>query len=571
MEKKIEQVTISPQELEEILRDAKRGTLSEESYLKLEKLVASFAYMSDLIAEKGTTIAKLRHLLFGPKSERSKDLLDPLDGLDAMAQTQEGGQPAASPAEQGGEPSGDKEPQDSSKPKSKGHGRNGAEEYTGAERREVKHESLKHGDPCPENGCKGKVYRQDPGVLVRVKGQAPLSAILWALEKLRCNLCGKIFTAKAPQGVGEEKYDESARAMIALLKYGSGLPFNRLENLEGNLGIPLPSSTQWEVLEEFADQARAVLDALVVEAAQGEVLHNDDTPMKILSLEAAVKEEARSRSPPREPKEERTGVFTSGIVSKVNGRHVALYFTGHRHAGENLAEVLKARAAELSPPIQMCDALSRNVPGEERTQLANCLAHGRRKFVEVLEQFPAACRTILEELRKVYRVDARARTEGLSKEERLELHRKQSAVVMDSLKAWLQEQIAQRLVEPNSGLGQAIKYMLKHWEKLTLFLRVAGAPLDNNICERALKKAILHRNNSLFFKSENGARVGDLFMSLIHTAELVKENAFEYLLAIQRNTQRVAASPRDWLPWNYRDTLAGLKTPESASAEEPKT
>jgi hypothetical protein len=98
--------------------------------------------------------------------------------------------------------------------------------------------------------------------------------------------------------------------------------------------------------------------------------------------------------------------------------------------------------------------------------------------------------------------------------------------------------------------------MLKHWERLTLFLRKAGAPLDNNVCERALKKAILHRKNALFYKTQNGARVGDLFMSLIYTCQLNDANPFDYLTVLQQHADQLAASPERWLPWNYRNALA---------------
>lgn len=127
---------------------------------------------------------------------------------------------------------------------------------------------------------------------------------------------------------------------------------------------------------------------------------------------------------------------------------------------------------------------------------------------------------------------------------------------MAALEQWMQAQFDPRIIEPNSTLGAAILYMQKRWSELTLFLRVAGAPLDNNVCERALKKAILHRNNAYFYRTLNGARVGDIFMSLIHTAELNHIAPFEYLVALQRNAAAVAAHPADWMPWNYQATLA---------------
>ncbi len=127
---------------------------------------------------------------------------------------------------------------------------------------------------------------------------------------------------------------------------------------------------------------------------------------------------------------------------------------------------------------------------------------------------------------------------------------------MKTLENWLAEQFAQRKVEPNCGLGQAIAYMRKHWQELTLFLRKAGAPLDKNVCEQALKKAILHRKNALFYKTAKGAQVGDTFMSLIHTCELVGTNPFDYLTALQQHSTELSSKPREWMPWNYRNTLA---------------
>ena len=176
--------------------------------------------------------------------------------------------------------------------------------------------------------------------------------------------------------------------------------------------------------------------------------------------------------------------------------------------------------------------------------------------MDVYERFPEQCRYLLETLAVVYRNDARARERQLSPEERLRFHQQESQPAMEELYEWLKGQLDEKLTEPNSALGGAIRYMLKHWEKLTLFLRRAGAPLDNNLCERALKKAILHRKNALFYKTRNGARVGDLFMSLIYTCQLNQANPFDYLNELQRHADELAANPERWMPWNYRDALA---------------
>jgi transposase len=427
-----------------------------------------------------------------------------------------------------------------------GHGRNGAAAFTGAQKVVVAHADLQSGQGCP--ACeKGKVYHQkEPKPLVRLVGQAPVSATVYELERLRCNACGQVFTATEPEGVGPEQYDETTGAIIAQLKYGSGVPFYRLEKLQASLGIPLPASTQWEIAAESAELLQSAWQELIRQGAQGEVVYNDDTRMRVLRLA-------------REPSDARTGVFTSGIVSTKQGQQIALYFTGRQHAGENLADVLRARAAELPPPVQMCDALSRNVPklssGVE-ILLANCLAHGRRQFVDILPNFPTECRYVLEQVGRVYGYDAEARQRELSAVERLLFHQQHSAPVMEELQGWLEAQLAQKKTEPNSRLGQAITYLLRHWRGLTAFLREKNAPLDNNLCERALKRAVLHRKNALFYRTLHGAEVGDLFMSLIHTCELSNVNSFDYLTALQRHARELNAEPARWMPWNYRDTLA---------------
>jgi len=324
------------------------------------------------------------------------------------------------------------------------------------------------------------------------------------------------------------------------------VPFNRLEKLQANVGIPLPAATQWEIVAEAAEAIQPVLEELIRQAAQGEVMHNDDTRMRVLRLA-------------REPSDERTGVFTSGIVSTRQGQQIALYFTGRQHAGENLADVLRERRVELCAPIHMCDALSRNVPklpGGIEMLLANCLAHGRRLFVDLVPNFPAECQHVLEQLGRVYAYDAETRKGNLGAAERLHFHQQHSGPVMEELHGWLETQLAERKAEPNSGLGKAITYLLRHWRPLTLFLREKQAPLDNNLVERALKRAVLHRKNALYYRTLHGAQVGDLFMSLIHTCELCRVNSFDYLTQLQRHARELTTAPTRWMPWNYRDTLA---------------
>ena len=520
--------------------------LSADDYAKLKAAMDTLVFVTAELQTKQTSLDRLRRLLFGATTEKTRTILG------------RGAAPGAPGPE--ASPRAEASPPAAATPRP-GHGRTGAAAYTGADTVKIPHPTLCRADRCP--GCiKGKIYPlAEPATLVRITGMAPLGATVYACERWRCNLCGEVFTAPAPDGVGPAKYDATATSMVGLLKYGCGLPFHRIEVLQRGMRIPLPAATQWGLVRDALPQLGPAWDELLRQAAQGEVVYNDDTTMTVLALTA----EQRRAAAADEETDARTGVFTSGIVATGAGHRIALFFTGRQHAGENLADVLAQRAAALAPPIQMCDALPTNTAGDFDTLLAACLAHARRRFVDVVDHFPAEVLHVLDALRDVYRTDALARERALSPEERLRLHQATSGPLLADLETWLRQQLDDHLVEPNSGLGAAITYMLKHWAKLTLFLRVPGAPLDNNVCERALKKAILHRKNALFYKTLTGARVGDVFMSLIHTAELNGIAPFEYLVALQRHHQEVALAPSQWLPWTYEATLTALRARASPS------
>jgi transposase len=591
-------VELDMNKLEEILRRLEAKELDAGDYETIRAVIGAYVHLVNVVGDKETTIRRLRQMLFGVKTEKTSAVIGGLTSADSTLASPEAQAaaelPAATQSEAGAKaateasgelPAGNDSQASGEAPQGQpGHGRNGADAYTGAEKIEVRHESLQPGDPCPK--CEeGTLYETGrPGVVVRLVGQAPVGATVYYLQKLRCNLCGVVFTAEPPDGAGAEKREATVGSMIALLKYGNGMPFNRAEKLQAGLGIPLPASTQWDIVEAQAERAQPIFEELLRQAAQGDVLHNDDTGVKILELmgerarQAALAEDAADdlagaategplENSAKEPGPERTGTFTSGIVATAEGHKIALFLSGRQHAGENLKDVLVRRAAGLPPPIQMCDALTRNLPGKLKTIVANCLAHGRRQFVDVADRFPEECQHVLEAFSVVYHNDAIARERNLSPEERLLFHQAQSGPTMEELHIWLVRQFDERRVEPNSALGGAISYLLKRWEKLTLFLRVPGAPLDNNVCERALKKAIRHRRNSLFYKTRHGAHVGDVFMSLIHTCELAGANPFDYLTELDRHAGSASANPQNWMPWNYRQTLEGMRDVQTPSEE----
>jgi transposase len=518
-----QRIDLDLEQVDALLKRVESGTLQDGDYQIIKAMVETIHLLSQSVDKKAASIRRLLRMLFGERTEKLEKVIKDHQSTSSTS------------------------PDKNDQNKPKGHGRKPVDEYTGADKVDVPHPDLKPGDRCP--GClKGKVYElKTPETVVRITGKSPLSATVYRMQRLRCNLCGEIFKAPPPEDIGDEKYDAASGAMIALLKYGSGMPFNRIEQLQACLGVPLAASTQWEVVEQVADRIFPVYLEHNYQAAQGDVVHNDDTTMKILELMKENDEQLSS---------ERKGIFTTGIVSTTPNGQIALFYTGRKHAGENMAGLLGRRQEHLEPPVLMCDALSRNIPENFKIILANCLAHGRRKFVDVAVNFPDQCQYVLESLAKVYKIDQIAKERKMTPGQRLSFHQRTSSKVMKELKQWLDDQLNHNKVEPNSGLGQAISYMLNHWKPLTAFLRVRNAPIDNNICERALKKAILHRKNAMFYKTKHGAMVGDLFMSLIHTCNLAKVNPFDYLTALQEHSSDLVKHPDKWMPWNYTSQIS---------------
>jgi transposase len=567
--------------VEQMLERAK-VLLASNDFELLAGIVACYLYLMALVRNQRTTIARLRRFMGVSTSEKLAGVADEAEpkpppeaalqgGADATALP--GGEAAAAGAagdKAAPEPAKDAEGEP--KKKVKGHGRVPASAYGVARHIAVPHASLHVGDDCPE-GCRAKLYKlREPAAIVRIFGQPPLSATCWDCERLRCALCGRVYTARAPEAAQGDKYDETAASMMALLTYGTGMPFHRLGRLQRVLQTPVPASTQWEVVEARQEMFLPVHAVLEHIAAQGSVLHNDDSHKGILEFQGKRRDALLKKG--KLPDPERTGLFTTAVVSLADARPaIVLFYTGRQHAGENLDRLLEQRDPGLPPPIQMGDALTRNVPDHHEVIASNCLAHGRRKIFDEIPNYPVECRELLEKIGGIYKVDDLCKDKELSPHERLAEHQRVSGPLMDALQRSMEEQLAQKRVEPNSGIGEAFNYLLKRWDKFTLFLRVPGAPLDNNICERALKMAIKHRNSSLFYRSQRGARVGDMYMSLIHTAELCDGNPFDYLTVLQRHHKAVAQTPAEWLPWNYQDTLArmGARDPPRPGTRRPAT
>ncbi len=561
--KRPEPITLSAEEAEAIMARLSAYTPSRSDCEIAMQVMRLYFWLEFALQEAKLSVKRLRSLLFG------KALKDPAEAPeDASTPSPAGGDETSAggvldadadeaPTQASDAPCGESEV----KPKPKGGhrpgtGRLGADAYVGAERLECRHEELAVGQRCPACG-QGSLYELPPGREIRIDGHALLSAMRYELQKLRCSACGQIFTASLPSEAGEEKYSPRARAVLVVVgRYYLGLPFYRMQGYQAMLGVPVPDSTQWDQIERVGDCGYVVFELLETLAAQGELIHQDDTSVRIVTLikeNQQIRAQAAAQGLSRA--KERTGMYTTALVVRVGERLICLYYSGRAHAGENLAALLAKRQAGQAPPLVMSDALSRNEINEPSVIRCHCLAHGRRQFSDIEEVFPSECRVVMDVLKQVFNHDEEARDQQMSPEARLTYHQEYSQPLMDELKVWLDQQLDERLVEDNSSLGKAILYMQGHWETLTRFLQIEGAPLDNNLVERALKLFIRQRKNSLFYKTEHSAYIASVLTSLIATCIYAGVNVLDYLVALQEHRAEVFIDPSAWLPWTYQARL----------------
>jgi transposase len=338
--------------------------------------------------------------------------------------------------------------------------------------------------------------------------------------------------------------------VLALGRYYLGLPFNRLEGYQQLIGVPVADATPWDQVEQLAGAVWPVFNEWVYQAAQGELLYEEDTPVRVLSM---IQENTTAAA------EQRRGMYTTGLVAQVDGHEIGLYFSGRANAGENTGVLLQQRDPAAAPLMLMSDALSAHrLEPEPAGNVIRCfcLAHGLRQFSDLEDAFPEPVSHVLKVLDEVFAHEQTTRECQLTPEARLHDHQQHSGPLLEALHPWLERQLEDREVEPNSRLGKAFRYLLRHWQNLTQFLRVVGAPLDSNVVERALKLMIRQRRNSLFFASAYSARVGSMLCSVIATALKAGINVLDYLVALQHHRDEILRDPSRWLPWHYTIALA---------------
>lgn len=551
------------------------GTVTQEDHALVAALVSTLLEVHRLLRRERATVARLRGLLGITSSEKTAKVLGDgatrggapdgqgADDATITSPTVEPPTDATSTEESAtsGDASSGANATSDTAPRAPGHGRIACAAYV-AECTPVPHERLHAGQTCPD--CEhGKLHVHPPAPVLRLFGQPSLAARRWDLECLRCGGCGCLFTAQPPVEAQGPKCSESATGALIVHHYGMGVPFHRLAQVQKCFGVPLPASTQWEAVRDALPAVMPAYLALAELAANADVLLNDDTHVKILGLMG--KRRAKLVDAEGLERPDRTGLFTTSIIARTAVGLIALFASGRQHAGENLSDLLNLRACGAPLPVHMCDGLDHNRSDDHDVIECNCLAHARRHIVDQIDNHRDLCAHALREIGTVFKNDETCRARRMSDQERLAHHQRESAHIIEGLRSWMLALLAKE-VEPNSGLGQAFTYFLKRWTTLTAFLRVPGAPIDNNPSERGVKRAIRLRNASLFYRSLSSAHVGDIYMALIYTTELHGSDPFRYITALLTHHKAVAEHPHDWLPWNYDSALAQLTAPVAAAA-----
>ncbi|TFG41654.1 MAG: IS66 family transposase [Syntrophobacterales bacterium] len=522
---------VDEQELQALAQRVADRKIEDTDWSILHRYLLLFLKLSQVFQYGRIRMRKISRMLFGKRTEKEKKKKEK-DPPGNPPQSVAGGETPPGPEK---ESKPDDAQLDQDRKKGKGHGRRAADAYQNAETIHCPICHNKAGELCP--ACQQGRLRQMPEeIVVRFTGSPTVTALKYGRERVRCDTCGQIYKAELPEKAGDEKYDASAKASIVMSKYGSGVPFYRLGMQQEQQLVPLPPSTQWQLVEESADSILPVYLELERHVARAELIFIDDTPN--LVLESGKKE------------------HTTGVVAKTGERWVTLYLTGTDQAGKKISVLLEARPPGLPPPLQMSDALAGNQQDVILVLISLCMVHARRHFFEIKEFYPEVCNPVLEAIRQVFKHEREIKNLQLNAAARLVYHQEHSQPLLERMKGWLLNQMDQQLIEPNSPLGKAVKYLKKHWDGLMGFCRHEGAPLDNNPVERALKLPIQNRKNAYFFKTSHGADVGCLLMSMIKTASQAGTSPFAYLQALLQHRSVLRQDPGLWLPWNYRAQLS---------------
>jgi len=461
----------------------------------------------------------------------------------------------------------------------KGHGRNGAKAYRNA--RHVFHMLALGVIGAVCEACRfGKMLPYREKVVIRIIGQPLLAAEAHHYELARCRACGHIIRAEGPacvhEGLGSDyiRYDWSACAMLGVMHYTSSAPFKRLESLHQGWGIPLPDANQWEVVSEGDDFLLPLYRALERHAIEKATSFRiDDTGSMVIALQRQIDDElAALVSLGESTRDVRTGINATALYWETPSGPIILFYTGRHHAGEIVDQVLRKRLASSPKLVKCTDGASKNFDHQHADKLveSTCNAHALLKFRDIKDKYPAEYAEAGSIYQQVFDNDDKAKALGLSPVDRMLFHQQHSKPLMEALKKMCEEKITSKSVEPNSRLWEPLTFVVNQWQRLTQFYKAPGVPLDSNLVEQALIIPVRYLAGSFNYHTEDGALVGDRFMSLIATARAQDVEPVAYLAECLRCHEDLAKRPEHYLPWVFAERLRQGEVPAWPPRDPPR-
>lgn len=472
------------------------------------------------VKSQALMIEKLQHQLHGANRNRFGSKSESLVQLQLFTENAEIAVATEDPA-----PAGPQEPEVKAKPKRKPL----------PDHLDRKKQVLSAGDNC--NACGGDLKTLGEDVteeLEYIPGRFVVNQII--RPRAACTRCEAIQQADMPsRPIERGRPGPGLLAHVLVSKYADHLPLYRQSQIYGREGVELDRSTMADWVGKSTALLEPLADAIGKQVRAGPALFADDTPVKMLAPGTKKTQTARVWAYVRD---ERAWAGSAPpcawyqFTVDRKGEHPVSHLSGYKgwvhadgYAGFN------------------------GVFGDQKASEMACMAHIRRKFVDV---FTAQGSSIAEEaikrIAKLYGIEKQAR--GKPPEDRIALRKEKSKPVFDNLEAWLHTQLPR--ISGKSPLAQAIRYALSRMPKARSYLTNGVLELDNNSAERAMKPVAIGRKNWMFAGSQRGGKAMAIAFTLIETAKLNKVDPQAWLTdVLSRIADHKITKLDDLMPWNY--------------------
>lgn len=481
--------------------------------------------------------------------------------------------------------------------RAKGTGNRTLADFPGA-----KHTTVLFG-PDMASGCKcphclqGKLERTRGSSRLRFESRAPIEAVIYDVEKMRCGACRQEFEAPMPPETGPgiviSKATPRAAAQSLLLRYGQGFPDSRLDELQAWHGMPFDNSRQWNIAKQAFDALAPIRAFHARFVANAKLRQVDDCTVRVIEDHMRIRYEVQcAEAAGFQERHVRTGLqATVYVATNPEGVTYRLFLIGRAHQGEREYEMAKLRNS-TSPLTRVTDAASKastlkpfpdpNEHGfvpqgntskdrleEQSVTQAYYLEHLRQTLDKATPGFTHEMPYLMERLVRIFELDADAKRNGLDDDARLALHQEHSVPLFEEMLTYARTEIASNpKAEPNGDYRRALNYLLGNAEGLSAFLRVAGVPLTTTDAELGAKFTKKHHHNSLSFQTRKGADVGAFFMSLIASCLGLGVNPLVYLTAVLRWRSAITdENAGDWMPDTFE---RGVAAAEQAAVVDAK-